>query len=237
MGYVSPDFRRHPVASFIEPILAAHDRNRVEVFCYAVHLKPDHVTARLKSLTDHWREIGALDARSAAEVIRADRIDVLIDLAGHTVTCADTDLDGEVPQGIVLFGKKSKVSNGIVVGCMNGIAVGGDGKHSITAMTSQNSVQDGVDIVEGADKCKLLDVTANHNVSDGFEIDSDKNKELGKQYALDGSYIPRTYFLDSNGKVDPEIHAPREQFKYFYDERNPQSVLAGMDTALKKFSN
>lgn len=84
VGYVSPDFRRHPVASFIEPVLAAHDRSRVEVFCYAVHLKPDPVTARLKALADHWREIGSLDAEAAANLIRADGIDVLIDLAGHT---------------------------------------------------------------------------------------------------------------------------------------------------------
>ena len=84
VGYVSPDFRRHPVASFIEPVLAAHDRSRVEVFSYAVHLKPDAVTARLKTLADHWREIGALDAEAAAQAIRADGIDVLVDLAGHT---------------------------------------------------------------------------------------------------------------------------------------------------------
>jgi len=84
VGYVSPDFRRHPVASFIEPILAAHDRKRFEVFCYAVHLKPDAVTARLKALADHWREIGSLDAEAAANLIREDGIDVLVDLAGHT---------------------------------------------------------------------------------------------------------------------------------------------------------
>lgn len=84
VGYVSPDFRRHPVASFIEPILAAHDRSRAEVFCYAVNLKADAVTARLKALADHWREIGPLDAEAAANQIRADGIDVLIDLAGHT---------------------------------------------------------------------------------------------------------------------------------------------------------
>jgi thiol-disulfide isomerase/thioredoxin len=68
-------------------------------------------------------------------------------------------------------------------------------------------------------------------------LDSDKNQELGKKYALDGSYIPRTYFLASSGTVDPDIHAPREKFKYFYDENNPASVLAGMDTALKKLKN
>lgn len=84
VGYVSPDFRRHPVASFVEPILAAHDRTRVEVHCYAVHLKPDAVTARLRAQADHWREIGHLDAEAAADMIRADGIDVLVDLAGHT---------------------------------------------------------------------------------------------------------------------------------------------------------
>ncbi|MGE0093346.1 MAG: tetratricopeptide repeat protein [Alphaproteobacteria bacterium] len=84
VGYVSPDFRRHPVASFIEPILAAHNRGHFEVFCYAVHLKSDPVTARLKALADHWREIGPLDAEAAANLIRADGIDVLVDLVGHT---------------------------------------------------------------------------------------------------------------------------------------------------------
>lgn len=66
-------------------------------------------------------------------------------------------------------------------------------------------------------------------------LDADKNKELGQKYAVDGSYIPRTYFLAPDGTLS-DIHAPREQFKYFYDERNPASVLAGMDAALKKYN-
>lgn len=66
-------------------------------------------------------------------------------------------------------------------------------------------------------------------------LDADKNKELGQKYAVDGSYIPRTYFLAPDGSLS-DIHAPREQFKYFYDERNPASVLAGMDAALKKYN-
>ncbi len=67
-----------------------------------------------------------------------------------------------------------------------------------------------------------------------IRLDKDKNAELSKKYAPDGEYIPRTYFLASNGDLDPEIHAPRDQFKYFYDEKAPESVLAGMDQALKK---
>lgn len=66
-----------------------------------------------------------------------------------------------------------------------------------------------------------------------IRLDADKNKELSQKYAVDGSYIPRTYFLASNGTLS-DIHAPREQFKYFYDERNADSILAGMDAALKQ---
>ncbi len=66
-----------------------------------------------------------------------------------------------------------------------------------------------------------------------IRLDADKNKELSEKYAVDGSYIPRTYFLSSNGTL-ADIHAPREQFKYFYDEHNASSVLAGMDAAQKQ---
>lgn len=70
-----------------------------------------------------------------------------------------------------------------------------------------------------------------------IRVDADKNPELGKKYALDGSYIPRTYFLSPAGVVDTAIHAPREQYKYFYDERSPASVLAAMDAATKQLKN
>ena len=84
IGYVSPDFRQHSVAYFMEPILAAHDRNRVEVFCYAEIHTPDAVTARLRGLSDHWRETQNLDDAEVARQIHVDGIDVLVDLAGHT---------------------------------------------------------------------------------------------------------------------------------------------------------
>ena len=69
-----------------------------------------------------------------------------------------------------------------------------------------------------------------------IRLDRDKNLDLSKQYALDGEYIPRTYFLSPKGKVDPSIHAPRPQYKYFYDQAAPASLLAGMDEALAKLS-
>src|SRR5712691_5519348 len=48
-----------------------------------------------------------------------------------------------------------------------------------------------------------------------IRLDKDKSAPLSKQYAPDGEYIPRTYFLSPDGKLDPSIHAPRDQYKYF----------------------
>jgi len=84
IGYVSPDFCRHSVASFIEPVLAAHDREVVEVYGYANVARPDAMTARLRGLADHWRDISGMNDLRAADLIREDRIDILVDLAGHT---------------------------------------------------------------------------------------------------------------------------------------------------------
>ena len=84
VGYVSPDFRAHSVAYFIEPILAHHDRDRFEVYCYHVHPRRDGVTARLKALADHWRDADELSPEALAAEVARDRIDILVDLAGHT---------------------------------------------------------------------------------------------------------------------------------------------------------
>jgi glutaredoxin len=65
-------------------------------------------------------------------------------------------------------------------------------------------------------------------------LDKDKHAELSGKYAPDGEYIPRTYFLSPAGTLDPAIHAPRDRYKYFYDEQDPASVLAGMNTALQQ---
>lgn len=84
VGYLSPDFRSHACAFFVEPLLAHHDRDAVEVYAYAEVAHPDAVTARLRALTDHWRSTVGLSDEQVAAQIRADGIDILIDLAGHT---------------------------------------------------------------------------------------------------------------------------------------------------------
>jgi predicted O-linked N-acetylglucosamine transferase (SPINDLY family) len=83
VGYVSGDFNRHPVAWFALPLLERHDRAAVEVVCYATSDKRDEVTERVRQAADHWRDAAALDDAQLARAIRADAIDVLVDLAGH----------------------------------------------------------------------------------------------------------------------------------------------------------
>jgi predicted O-linked N-acetylglucosamine transferase (SPINDLY family) len=84
IGYVSSDFKNHSVAYFIEPVLKAHDRKNVEVHCYANVRKPDDRTQRLQNVSDHWHSIAGMQDVEAAERIREDRIDILVDLGGHT---------------------------------------------------------------------------------------------------------------------------------------------------------
>jgi protein O-GlcNAc transferase len=83
IGYVSPDFREHAVAHFIEPALML-DPSEFEVFCYVEEFHCDDVTRRLKSLVPHWLNTVPLNDDQLAQRIRADGIDILVDLAGHT---------------------------------------------------------------------------------------------------------------------------------------------------------
>jgi predicted O-linked N-acetylglucosamine transferase (SPINDLY family) len=83
IGYVSCDFRQHSVGYFIEPVLAHHDHDRFEIFCYSNHLQEDEITERLKSHVDHWRRLVGLSDEQVANQIRADQIDILVDLNGH----------------------------------------------------------------------------------------------------------------------------------------------------------
>ncbi len=84
IGYLSPDFKKHSVAFFLEPILARHNKEDFDIFCYSAVISPDEETARMKELVNHWRSIVGLSDEQAAALIRKDGIDILIDLAGHT---------------------------------------------------------------------------------------------------------------------------------------------------------
>jgi predicted O-linked N-acetylglucosamine transferase (SPINDLY family) len=84
VGYVSADFRTHPVGFFLERVLKAHDPAQVEIFCYSNTDFSDEVTERLQQAAHHWRGIAGTSDQDAAEMIADDVIDILVDLAGHT---------------------------------------------------------------------------------------------------------------------------------------------------------
>lgn len=84
VGYVSPDFRFHSCAYFIEPLLRSHDKGKIEVFCYAEIKKPDAMTDAIRRYADVWRPTVGKTHEIVADMIRTDRIDILVDLAGHS---------------------------------------------------------------------------------------------------------------------------------------------------------
>lgn len=83
IGYVSSDFRLHPLAMFAIPLLERHDRSAVEVFCYSTGSISDDVTRQVQRRADVWRDAAMLSDQELADTINRDAIDVLIDLTGH----------------------------------------------------------------------------------------------------------------------------------------------------------
>jgi predicted O-linked N-acetylglucosamine transferase (SPINDLY family) len=84
LGFVSPQFRKHPVGHFLLTVLESLPADRCEAICYSDTRGPDAVTARFSAAAAAWHEVTGLDDTKLAERIRADCIDVLFDLAGHT---------------------------------------------------------------------------------------------------------------------------------------------------------
>jgi len=84
VGYVSGDFRGHAVSYFVEQLFANHDTSRVEVFAYSNNDKCDDTTNRIAALVEHWLPVMRHTDQELLTQIEADKIDVLIDLSGHT---------------------------------------------------------------------------------------------------------------------------------------------------------
>ncbi len=84
IGFVSGDLREHSVAHFIAPVFTRHDAAAFEIFCYANQTVSDGVTTRLRETVEQWREVAGLSDEELADAIRRDRIDILVDLSGHT---------------------------------------------------------------------------------------------------------------------------------------------------------
>ncbi len=84
IGYVSSDFRQHPVNNFFAAIIANHDQERFPVHCYSNVVRPDAITEKIKAQAAVWRSIVGMDDEAAARLIKDDGIDILVDPAGHT---------------------------------------------------------------------------------------------------------------------------------------------------------
>jgi thiol:disulfide interchange protein len=65
-----------------------------------------------------------------------------------------------------------------------------------------------------------------------IRLDGDKNGEVSARFAPDGEYVPRTFFVDPDGKLLADVHENRPRFRYFYEESRPNGLLAGMQAAL-----
>ena len=84
IGYVSADFKIHSVAFFFEPLLNNHSSHIVETFCYYNNNVIDATTKRLMTACDHWRPIFGINDQNVINLIKKDKIDILVDLSGHT---------------------------------------------------------------------------------------------------------------------------------------------------------
>lgn len=84
VGFVSGDLRNHAVAHFIEPVWRALDRQQLAIVAYSTHPAIDNQTNKLRIQTDQWVDASTLSDTDLAARIRADNIDILFDLSGHT---------------------------------------------------------------------------------------------------------------------------------------------------------
>jgi predicted O-linked N-acetylglucosamine transferase (SPINDLY family) len=83
LGYVSAEFRARSAAFSFRPILENHDKTQFEVICYSASPIEDADTASFRQLADQWRDVSQWHDDGLADCIRADKVDVLIDLSGH----------------------------------------------------------------------------------------------------------------------------------------------------------
>ena len=83
IGYVSPDFRDHVVGHNLLPLFREHDHRQFEIVCYADVIRPDALTRRFQEHADVWRDVVGRTDDEVAQLVREDRIDILVDLALH----------------------------------------------------------------------------------------------------------------------------------------------------------
>ena len=84
VGYVSNDFREHPVGRYLLPLFECHDREQFDLVCFSEIAQPDWITERLRAMAGEWRSTMGISNPRLAEMVREDRVDILVDLGMHT---------------------------------------------------------------------------------------------------------------------------------------------------------
>jgi len=84
IGFLSPDLSHHAAMYFAELVIVRLPREQFEIYCYHTQVYADQVTARIRAVVDKFVQVPDADPRLASEMIHRDRIDILVDLAGHT---------------------------------------------------------------------------------------------------------------------------------------------------------
>jgi len=84
VGYISSDFRNHSAATSFKPVLKYLDKAQFETVCYSCSPVRDSITEEFEKLADRWHDASQWDNGRIAEQVIADRIDILVDLSGHT---------------------------------------------------------------------------------------------------------------------------------------------------------
>lgn len=83
VGYLSSDFCKHPSATVLLPVFRNHNKEHFQVYAYSHKIHDDEITASFKELAYRWRNIETLDDRNVCELVKNDRIDILVDCTGH----------------------------------------------------------------------------------------------------------------------------------------------------------
>ncbi len=111
-----------------------------------------------------------------------------LDLGGHTVSCADTNGNERLPNGIVLIGKKATIRNGTVVGCLDNVVLAGKGKHVAEGLTVRDAPgnYDGIYVPEGSSRNRISNNTVTGNGNDGLDIRGHKNSITGNVVTANG---------------------------------------------------
>jgi predicted O-linked N-acetylglucosamine transferase (SPINDLY family) len=84
VGFVSSDFSVHPVSLFVMPLLEKMDREQFELICYSSGHETDHITEKIRLLSDQWQDAVDMSDTQLSDAIHADAVDILIDLGGHS---------------------------------------------------------------------------------------------------------------------------------------------------------